>query len=60
MTRWDTRCCCGAIAHVRAQLTWMHYRVLLASPDPTARRELARRALRENLNIRQIQKEDIR
>ena len=45
------------IVSARSQLTWTHYRTLLGLPDPSARRELAGKSLRENLNTRQLRRE---
>lgn len=45
------------ILNARSKLPWTHYRTLLSLPDPSDRRTLVRKALRQNLSSRQLQKE---
>ena len=45
------------IVYTCKQLEWSHHRALLALPDPSARRELIQKVIREKLNARQLQKE---
>ena len=45
------------ILSARVKLDWTHYRSLLAIPDQTARNRLFRKAIRQNLSSRQLEKE---
>lgn len=49
-----------SISNARSKLSWTQLRTLLALPDPSAREELAQKAIRENLNTRQLQKEVVK
>lgn len=49
-----------SISNARSKLSWTQLRTLLALPDPSARKELAQKAIREGLNTRQLQEEVVK
>jgi hypothetical protein len=44
------------IVHAREQLTWTHYKSLLAIPDKKTRKDYEQKALKENLSSRELKK----